>query len=152
MQQLVKFLNGDKQHIVRAHENRESINQSADTAVMVINDAPAHAARLRRTDRVRVAKKTMLKPKTQLWVTVTAKRTGSAIIEPIAGLLSTQSISTACGVYHIQNNVPFKMLVANFGKKDVVLPRKMMLAQAFTGQYLIQDTDVSMSDALGVEL
>jgi len=76
---------------------------------------------------IRVAKRTVLKPGHTTLVPVTTLAAGLQVLIPKPSLMWDKRIQMANGVAHLRPSVIFHVEVTNFGKKNQVVPKNMVL-------------------------
>ena len=144
----VRLKNGSELPILRS-SFAELFNRSSSEVVPPPDKKPKGKSI---SGKIRVAKPTTLPPLSQTWVHVRSMRRGAIVVEPLPSLTTSHMVSASNGVAHIQPNVPFRILVANFGEKPVRLRRDMVIAHAFPHPTAVFDTPLKLVDVFGIEV
>ena len=64
--------------------------------------------------KLRVESPVVLESSMQTWVSVTTQRHGTMIVQPSDELCAKHSVVATNGIVHVEPNIPFRILVANF--------------------------------------
>ena len=78
---------------------------------------------------------------------------GTCIIEPNIGQFRKHCLSTPNGTIDVEAYAPFHILVENFRRSVVFLPKVMVLAYASPmNKFLIRETNMTLEDVIGIAL
>lgn len=94
----------------------------------------------------------MLGPRKQTWVTVVTMRRGTIIIEHRSSLATTHLVSATNGVATVKPDIPFCLLVANFGDRTVRIHKGQIIAHAMTHPPYTVQTEACLANVLGINL
>ena len=97
-----------------------------------------------------MARSVGLSPETQKSVTVTTKRHVLAVIQPNDDLYHRESISATNGVVQVELDKPFRVLVANFGRKLRSLAKNQFIGTLLPHPTAILPTRMSFEDFVGL--
>eukprot|EP00171_Calliarthron_tuberculosum_P000842 IDg842t1 len=104
------------------------------------------------SNKIRIARPATLGPRTQTWVTVVTKRRGTIIIEPRSSLATTHFVSATNGVETVKKDIPFRLLVANFGDRTVRLHKGQIIAHAMPHPLYTVQNEACLADVLSINL
>lgn len=104
------------------------------------------------SNKIRVAKQVLLQPHSQTWVSAVSQRKGSVIIEPKQTLSDQQLVSASNGIAQVRPEVPFRLLVANFGDQPTRLHKGQVIAHAFAHPAFIAKTEVTLAEVLNIQV
>ena len=101
---------------------------------------------------VRVCKQILVPAGCQVWTRVVTDVMGTCIIEPNKDHFWKHRVSSPNGTANVEANIPFDILVANFGRSDILLPKRMILAYATpTREILIRNVNLALENVVGVK-
>ena len=100
--------------------------------------------------KLRVARNVVLSPETWTWVTVTTKRHGLAVIQHNDDLNHRESISATNGVVQVEQDKPFRVLAANFGRTPRSLAKNQVIGTLLPHPTEILPTKMSFEDVVGL--
>ena len=87
---------------------------------------------------VKLSKVLRLRPFEQAKIKVVCKTGWLLLIEPRDNLMARYRVRAANGIFEARPDMPFGIIVANFGAKPFVLPRGLHIAQASRSPVRIQ--------------
>lgn len=101
--------------------------------------------------KFRVANSLAVPPESQVWVSRVSKHHGIRVVQPSESLYNQRQLAVANGVVSIVPDVPFKVLVANFGKTTQWLVKHQTLGSVLPHPMALVPTRIPISDVLGVQ-
>ena len=78
--------------------------------------------------KVKAEESIMIPAESQTWITVTASRHGLVVIQPIEPLYQNRSLAVANGVFQVEPDRPFPVLIANFQKQPQGIVKNQVVA------------------------
>ena len=104
----------------------------------------------RKSPRLRVAKATRVKAKSQNWVPVTSERKGLCVLQPSPDLFSKSSLALANVVAAVESNSSFSILVPNFARYDLRFAKCQSLGTVLPHLTSVIGTKLTMAEVVGL--
>ena len=92
----------------------------------------------------------VLEPAMQTSFSVTTQRHGTMIVQPSDELYAKHSVVATNGIVHVEPNIPFRILVANFGTTPKRLVKNQVLGELLPHPTLVVPTHVKFAEVLGL--
>ncbi len=141
---LIQLDDGSTVPIVRKPDKR------ADNSVPLPEDQEFTPRKGRISPKVTVHKNVTIQPQRQTWVEVVTDVPGLISVEPIAKLLHNQLCAVGNGIAQVTPGIPFKVLMANFGKGPITFLKGQKVANAESHPTSVVETDLMLAEMLGI--
>ena len=114
-------------------------------------DAQCFSTRKDKTSpKIKTTRRVKLTAATQTWVEVVTKRDGTILVDPHMPLYTNVMCIAGTGVANVKANLPFRILIANFGDNDVTLAPQQVVAKASGHPETLAESHLSHAEVFGL--